>query len=77
MVVAWRPGPVDPDILGEASAETVPVIEQLIVAPLKEYEAEYKQEDPEASDPENPHKFWADKIRAANDDDDDHLDGVI
>merc|ERR1719201_691478 len=72
-VVAWRPVPVDLSILGEASAETVPHIEQLIVAPLKEYEAEYEEDAPEASDPENPHKFWADKIQAEKDLDD--LDG--
>ena len=69
-VVAWRPVPVDLSILGEASAETVPHIEQLIVAPLKEYEAEYEEDAPEASDPENPHKFWADKIQAEKDLDD-------
>ena len=34
-VVAWRPVPVDESILGQASADTVPTIEQVIVAPLK------------------------------------------
>ena len=34
-VVAWRPVPVDESILGQASADTVPTIEQVVVAPLK------------------------------------------
>ena len=35
-VVAWRPVPVDESILGEASADTVPTIEQVVVAPIDE-----------------------------------------
>jgi len=34
-VLGWRAVPVDPSVLGEASAETVPTIEQVFVAPLE------------------------------------------